>query len=56
MAEMTMYPFYLVLVAHNGFMFDFRILVADVQRWGMLEQFSSAHLAYADTLFELKKV
>jgi len=37
-------------------MFDFRILSAEVQRWGMMEQFSATNFAYADTLFELKKV
>jgi len=37
-------------------MFDFRILSAEVQRWGMMEQFSASTLAYADTYFELKKV
>ena len=42
-----------MLVAHNGFMFDFRILSAEVQRWGMVEQLSAENFAYADTLFEL---
>ena len=46
----------IVLAAHNGFMFDFRILSAEVKRWGMMEQFSASTLAYADTYFELKKV
>ena len=53
---MLLYIYNIVLVAHNGFMFDFRILSAEVQRWGMMEQFSTANLTYADTLFELKKV
>jgi len=45
-----------VLVAHNGFVFDFRILAAEVERRNLTVQFKRADLGFADTLYELKKV
>ncbi|XP_065882612.1 uncharacterized protein [Dysidea avara] len=49
-------PFYPVLVAHNGFTFDYRILAAEVERRKLMAQFIKADLGFADTLFELKKM
>jgi len=45
-----------VLVAHNGFVFDFRILAAEVERRNLIVQFNRADLGFADTLYELRKV
>ena len=45
-----------VLVAHNGFVFDFRILAAEVERRNLELQFNRADLGFADTLYELQKV
>ena len=50
--------FYTVLVAHNGFQFDFPILFAEVERRQTLElsAFESSDIHFADTLHQLKKV
>lgn len=45
-----------VLVAHNGFTFDFRILAADIERRNLKHKLYSANLKFADTLFDLQKV
>jgi len=45
-----------VLVAHNGFVFDFRILAAEVDRQNLIMQFNRADLGFADTLHQLQKV
>ena len=48
--------FVTVLVAHNGFNFDYRILAAEVERRKLEAQFLKADLGFADTLYELRKV
>ena len=45
-----------VLVAHNGFGFDFLFLVAEVKRRKLDDIFSKAHLYYADTLYDSRRV
>jgi len=45
-----------VLVAHNGFNFDYRILAAEIERQKLTAQFIKADLGFADTLYELRKV
>ena len=45
-----------VLVAHYGFIFDFRLLTAEVERRKLMVQFLKADLLFADTGFELRKV
>ena len=47
---------YTVLVAHNGFGFDYRILAAEIERRHLMAQFIKADLRFADTLDELRKV
>ena len=46
----------LVLVAHNGFAFDFLFLVAEVKRRKLDEIFSRADLYYTDTLHDARRV
>ena len=46
---------YTVLVAHNGFAFDYRILAAEVERRNLRHELHD-HLMFADTLFDLQKV
>ncbi len=50
--------FILVLVAHNGFSFDFPILLAEVERRVELNvaNFVSSNVHFSDTLHMLKKV
>ena len=43
-------------MAHNGFVFDFRILAAEVERCNLAVIFNKADLRFADTLFDLRKV
>jgi len=50
------FPFVTVLVAHNGFNFDYRILAAEVERRKLTALFIKADLGFADTLYELRKV
>ena len=45
-----------VLVAHNGFGFDFLFLVAEVKRRRLDDTFSRANLYYADTLYDSRRV
>jgi len=45
-----------VLVAHNGFTYDFRIMVAEVERRNKLQLFCGANLMFADTLSDLVQV
>ena len=45
-----------VLVAHNGFPFDFVFLVAEVNRRKLDEIFNSIPLYFADTLHDAKRV
>ena len=47
---------YTVLVAHNGFTFDFRILAAEIERRNLKHKLASSDLMFADTLFDLQKV
>ena len=48
---------YPVLVAHNGFTFDFPILLAELHRRGILfNRLQSINLHFADTYFECKKL
>lgn len=51
--EVSYHP---VLVAHNGFAFDFLFLVAEVKRRKLDEIFSTADLYYADTLHDARRV
>ncbi len=48
----------LVLVAHNGFAFDFPILLAEVEQKAELQLtlFQSANMHFSDTLPLLRKV
>ena len=45
-----------VLVAHNGFTYDFPIMVAEVERHNKLQLFCGANLMFADTLSDLVQV
>ena len=45
-----------VLVAHNGFPFDFIFLVAEIKRRKLDEIFNSITLYFADTLYDAKRV
>ena len=46
----------LVLVAHNGFAFDFLFLMAEIKRHNLEESFDTAKLYFADTLFDARRV
>ena len=46
----------IVLVAHNGFAFDYRIMVAEVERRNQLQLFAAANLMFADTYHDLVQV
>ena len=46
----------LVLVAHNGFAFDFLFLMAEIKRHKLEESFDTAKLYFADTLFDARRV
>ena len=45
-----------VLVAHNGFPFDFIFLVAEVKRRKLEDIFNGTILYFADTLYDAKRV
>lgn len=45
-----------VLVAHNGFPFDYIFLVAEVKRRRLDEIFNGITLYFADTLYDAKRV
>ena len=47
---------FLVLVAHNGFPFDFIFLVAEVKRRKLDETFDSINIHFADTLYDARRV
>ena len=46
------FTFYIVLVAHNGFPFDFIFLVAEVKHRKLDEIFDSIDIYFADTLYD----
>ena len=46
----------LVLVAHNGFGFDFLFLTAEIQRRLLVEAYNTVDLWFADTLREARTV
>ena len=46
----------LVLVAHNGFGFDFLFLTAEMQRCWLVEAYNTVDLWFADTLCEARTV
>ena len=50
------YTTFIVLVAHNGFPFDFIFLVAEVNRRKLDEIFNRIPLYFADTLHDAKRV
>ena len=45
-----------MLVAHNGFGFDFLFLIAEIQRRQLVEAYNTVDLWFADTLFEARTV
>ena len=45
-----------VLVAHNGFAFDFQILAAEVERHKLIAGFIEANLRFVDTLHEVSYI
>ena len=45
-----------MLIAHNGFSFDFPFLVAEVKRRKLDEVLAPVKLCYADTLHDTKRV
>lgn len=45
-----------VLVAHNGFAFDFLFLVAEVKQRPSLSFFDGINIYFADTLYEARRV
>ena len=47
---------FLVMVAHNGFGFDFLFLLAEIQRRQFLEAYNTVDLWFAYTLFEARTV
>ena len=48
--------FYLVLVAHNGFDFDFPFLMEEIRRCNLKESFEKVDLWFADTLYDANRV
>ena len=47
----------LVLVAHNGFAFDYPFLMTEIKRHHNLEEsFGTAELWFADTLYDVRRV
>lgn len=46
----------LVLVAHNGFAFDFLFLMAEIKRRNLEESLGATDLWFADTLYDAKRV
>ena len=45
-----------VLVTHNGFTFNFRILAAEIECHNLKHELDSSNLMFADALFDLQKV
>ena len=54
MLPVLTYP--LVLIAHNGFGFDFLFLIAEIQRRQLVEAYNTVDVWFADTLCEARKV
>ena len=55
----NMYNFitrHVVLIAHNGFSFDFIFLVAEVKRRKLDEIFESIDMYFAGTLYNTRRV
>ena len=50
------FTYFEVLVAHNGFAFDFNFLVAEVKHCKLDEIFEGIHIYFADTLFDARRV
>ena len=48
--------FYLVLVAHNGFNFDFLFLMEEIRRCNLKESFEKVDLWFADTWYDANRV
>ena len=48
--------FYLVLVAHNGFNFDFPFLMEEIRRCNLKESFEKVDLWFADTWYDANRV
>ena len=46
----------LVLVAHNGFAFDYLFLMAEIKRRSLEESFNTTSLWFADTLYDARRV
>ena len=46
----------LVLIAHNGFAFDFLFLMAEIKRRNLEESFNTTNLWFSDTLYDVKRV
>ena len=46
----------IVLVDHNGFVFDYRIMVAEVEHCNQLQLFTAANLMFVDTYHDLVQV
>ena len=54
--ELQDVKYYPVLVAHNGFVFDFLILLSELHRRNIpFNRLSSVKLHFADTLYDCKK-
>ena len=45
-----------MLVAHNGFPFDFIFVVAEIKRRKLDETFRSLDIWFADTLYDARRV
>lgn len=45
-----------MLVAHNGFGFDYLFLMAEIKRRNLEESFGKIDLWFADTLYDTKRV
>jgi len=45
-----------VLIAHNGFGFDFLFLLAEIKRRQLVEVYDTVNLWFADTLSEARRV
>ena len=50
------FTYLLVLVAHNGFAFDYLFLMAEIKRHNLEESFGTAELWFADTLYDARRV
>ena len=47
---------FVVLVAHNGFKFDYPILMAEIRRCNLKESFKKVDLWFADTWYDANRV